>query len=91
MAAEDEKLAFTLPEGQEDDRFDGEELEHRLVRPQQVAGGEEEEEERVESQADGEVVDDGDVQVPAVDAADRGGEKKRGREALDCWAGTRHS
>lgn len=58
-----------LPEGQEDDRLDGEELEHRLVRPQQVAGGEEEEEEGVEGQADREVVDDGDVQVSSVDAA----------------------
>lgn len=58
-----------LPEGQEDDRLDGEELEHRLVRPQQVTGGEEEEEESVEGQAHGEVVDDGDVQVSSVDAA----------------------
>lgn len=53
--------ALTLPEGQEDDRFDGEEFEHRLVRPEQVACCEEEEEEGVERQADGEVVDDGDV------------------------------
>lgn len=65
-----------LPEGQEDDRLDGEELEHRLVRPQQVAGGEEEEEEGVEGQADREVVDDGDVQVSSVDAAHR---KKQGK------------
>lgn len=66
-----EAVGPALPEGQEDDRLDGEELEHRLVRPQQVAGGEEEEEEGVEGQADGEVVDDGDVQVSSVDAANR--------------------
>lgn len=65
------KAALTLPEGQEDDRLDGEEFEHGFVGPEQVAGREEEEEERVESQADGEVVDDGDVEVASVDAAQR--------------------
>lgn len=68
-----------MPEGQEDDRLDGEELEHRLVRPQQVAGGEEEEEEGVEGQADREVVDDGDVQVSSVDAAHRKKNKGKAR------------
>lgn len=63
------KCAPTLPEGQEDDRLDGEEFEHRLVRPEQVTGCKEEEEESVESQADGEVVDDGDVQVSSIYAA----------------------
>lgn len=62
---------FTLPEGQEDDGLDREELEHGLVWPEEVAGGEEEEEEGVERQADGEVVDDGDVQVAPVDAAEK--------------------
>lgn len=70
-----------MPEGQEDDGLDGEELEHRLVRPQQVAGGEEEEEEGVERQADGEVVDDGDVQVSSVDAANRGRKKKQEKKS----------
>ena len=58
-----------MPEGEEDDRLDGEELQHRFVGAEQVAGREEEEEERVERQADGEVVDDADVQVSAGDAA----------------------
>ena len=58
-----------MPEGKEDDRFDGEELQHRFVGPEQVTRGEEEEEEGVEGQADGEVVDDADVQVSSVDAA----------------------
>lgn len=61
----------TLPEGQEDDGLDGEEFEHRLVRPEQVTGCKEEEEESVESQADGEVVDDGDVKVSSIYAAQK--------------------
>ena len=59
-----------MPEGEEDDRLDGEELEHGFVGPEQVAGGEEEEEEGVERQADGEVVDDADVQVSPGDTAE---------------------
>lgn len=55
----------TLPEGEEDDRLDHEELEHRVVRNEQLARGEVEEEERVQRQADRDVVDDGDVQVAA--------------------------
>ena len=39
-----------LPVGEENDRLDGEELQDRLVGPQQVLGGEVEEEESVESQ-----------------------------------------
>lgn len=41
---------LTLPEGQEDDRFDCEELEYWFIRPEQVTSGEEEEEEGVEGQ-----------------------------------------
>lgn len=65
------KCEPTLPEGQEDDRLDGEKFEHRLVRPEQVTGCKEEEEESVESQADREVVDDGDVKVSSIYAAQR--------------------
>ena len=43
--------ARTLPEGEEDDGFDGEELEHRLKGPQEVSGSEVEQEQSVESQA----------------------------------------
>lgn len=60
--------ALTLPEGEEDDSLDGEELEDGLEGPQELPGGEVEKEQRVEGQADGGVVDEGDVQVAAVDA-----------------------
>ena len=53
----------TLPEGQEDDRLDGEELEDRVERPQEVLGAEVEEEQGVECERDGDVVDQGDVEV----------------------------
>lgn len=68
----------TLPEGEEDDGLDGEELEHRLEGPQQLPGGEVEEEQGVERQADGGVVDEGDVEVAAVDAADEGSGRSGG-------------
>lgn len=55
----------TLPEGEEDDRLDHEELEHGAVRAEQLPGGEVEEEQGIQRQADGDVVDDGDVQVTA--------------------------
>lgn len=58
-----ERELLTLPEGEEDDRLDHEELEHGAVGDEQVAGGEVEEEESVEGQADRDVVDDGHVQV----------------------------
>lgn len=79
----------TLPEGEEDDRLDHEELEHRVVRNEQLARGEVEEEERVQRQADGDVVDDGDVQVAARHAG-RGKEdglkkKKRLKGRLAVW------
>lgn len=71
------KCEPTLPEGQEDDRLDGEEFEHRLVRPEQVTGCKEEEEESVESQTDGEVVDDGDVKVSSIYAAQKQTNKQK--------------
>lgn len=43
---------LTLPEGQEDDRLDHEELEHGAVGAEQLPGGKVEEEEGVEGQAD---------------------------------------
>lgn len=60
-----------MPEGEEDDRLDHEELEDGAVGAEQLAGGEVEEEEGVEGQADGDVVDDGHVQVAATHAAGR--------------------
>lgn len=43
--------SHTLPEGEEDDGFDGEELEYRLKWSQEVLGSEVEKEQSVESQA----------------------------------------
>lgn len=57
----------TLPEGEEDDSLDGDELEDWLKRAQQVHGGKVEEEKGIKGQADREVVDDGDVEVSTVD------------------------
>ena len=59
----------TLPEREEDDGLDGEELEDGLKGLQQLPGGRVEEEQGVERQADRGVVDEGDVQVAAADAA----------------------
>lgn len=61
---------LTLPEGQKDDRLDHEELEHGPVGAEQLPGGEVEEEEGVEGQADRDIVDDGDVKVAAGDAVE---------------------
>lgn len=60
---------LTLPEGEEDDRLDHEELEDGAVGAEQFASGKVEEEEGVEGQADRDVVDDGHVEVAAGDAA----------------------
>ena len=57
---------LTLPKRQKDDRFDGEELEHGVERPQQVLCAEVEEKEGVEGQWDGHIVDEGDVEVALV-------------------------
>ena len=52
-----------MPVGEEDDRLDGAELEHGLVRPQQVLRGEVEEEESVEGHGHTEVVDKHGVDI----------------------------
>lgn len=65
---------LTLPEGEEDDRLDHEELEHRAVWDEQFTCGEVEEEESVERQADGDVVDNGHIEVTA---SNTGGERRR--------------
>ena len=62
---------LTLPEGQKDDRFDSEELEHGFVRPQQVTRSKEEEEESIERQADREVIDNGYVKVASSHTAEK--------------------
>lgn len=62
----DVALCSTLPEGEEDDRLDDAELEHWVVCTEEFMCSEVEEKESVESQADGDVVDDGDVQVATV-------------------------
>lgn len=56
-----------MPEGEEDDRFDHEELEHGPVGTEEVSGGKVEQEEGVEGQADGDVVDDSHIQITASD------------------------
>lgn len=58
---------LTLPEGEEDDGLDHEELEDGAVGAEQLPCGEVEEEESVKSQADGDVVDDGHIEVPTGD------------------------
>lgn len=55
-----------LPERKEDDRFNGEELQNRIERLQHLPGGSEEEEQTVECQAHGEIIDDRYVNVAAV-------------------------
>lgn len=55
----------TLPEGEEDDRLDGTELEDRLIGTEEFPCGEVEEEKSVQGQTNGDVINDGDVQVPA--------------------------
>lgn len=70
---------LTLPEGEKDDWLDHEELEHGVVRDEQLTCGEVEEEESVERQTDGDVVDNGHVQVAASHA---GGERQRKKNLL---------
>jgi len=55
-----------LPERQEDDRLDREELDHRSKGPKKIVGGEVEEEESVQGDGDAHVVDEGGVQVALV-------------------------
>lgn len=65
---------LTLPEGEKDDWFDHEELEYWVVRDKQFTRSKVEEEESVERQTDGDVVDNGDIQVTTSHA---GGERHR--------------
>ena len=60
---------LTLPEGQEDNGFDGAELQHGIEGRQQVAGGEVEQIQPVQCQRDRDVVDDGDVNVASISTA----------------------
>lgn len=73
----------TLPEGEEDDRLDHQELEHGAVRAEQLPGGEVKEEEGVQRQANGDVVDDGDVQVTAGNTVER--EEVRENDVSGVW------
>lgn len=73
----------TLPKGQEDDRFDHEELEHGVVRAEQLSGGKVKQEEGVEREADGDVVDDGHVQVTAGNTANEDREDVMSFAAVD--------
>lgn len=57
-----------MPERQEDDGLDGEELEHRIEWLEHLPCGAEEQEQPVESERDREVVHDRYVQVAAVRA-----------------------
>lgn len=54
--------ACTLPERQENDWFYSKELPDRIIWTQQFPGGKIKQEQSVESQTDGHIVDQGDVQ-----------------------------
>lgn len=57
---------ITLPKCQENDRFDGEKLNQRIVRLEHAFGGEVEKEESIESQRNREVIYKHDVQISTV-------------------------
>ena len=57
-----------MPEGEEEDALDAEELGHRAERFQVVVHAQPEDREAVEGEADADVVDDGDVEVARVGA-----------------------
>ena len=76
-----ECVPLTLPEGEEDDGLDHEELEHGAVGAEQLAGGEEEEEEGVQRQADRDVVHDAHVQVAAGNTRGREAQRESERES----------
>lgn len=57
-----------LPEGEKDDRLDGEELPDGIVGREEVSRGVVEEDQSVEGQADADVVDHDDVEVARVGA-----------------------
>lgn len=64
-----EQGCLTLPEGEEDDAFDGEELDERIKGLQELLGGVVEEKQSIQSKRHRDVVNNGDIQVAAVDAA----------------------
>lgn len=76
---------LTLPEGEEDDRLHHEELEHRVVRNEEFACGEVEEEERVEWQTDGDVVDYGHIKVAASHTGTGRHNKKKKKKSMFSW------
>lgn len=80
-----EERLVTLPEGEEHHRFDHQELQHGAVGAEQLAGGEVEEEEGVQRQANRDVVDDGHVQVTAGNAEEE--ETEKGRQLAQCSGG----
>ena len=69
------KTFSTLPEWEEDDGLDGEELEYRVVGLEEVPCGKVEEEEAVEGQWHRDVVDDGDVEVATLRTVGEEGEE----------------
>ena len=54
---------LTLPEGQEDDRLDNAEFENWVIGAKQLLSSKVEQQQSIQGQADGDVVDDGDVEV----------------------------
>lgn len=68
----------TLPEGEENDRLDHQELEHGAVGAEQLSGGEVKEEECVQRQANRDIVDDGHVQVTAGNTGEEETEERQG-------------
>lgn len=65
---------LTLPEGEKDDWLDHEELEHWVIRDEQLTCGKVEEEESVEGQTHRDVVDNCDIQVAT---SHTGGDRKK--------------
>ncbi|WAQ96632.1 DNLI1-like protein [Mya arenaria] len=69
---------ITLPEGEEDDRLDGEKLPDGLIRREQLACPKVEQEQGIQRQAYRDVVDDRDIQE-----AEKGGEAVDGNDEQD--------
>ena len=71
-------FALTLPERQEDDRFDSEELEYGIEGSEELLGCEVEEEEGVQGQGDADVIDQSDVNV-ALAGTEKNWEREKNR------------
>lgn len=56
-------IRYTLPKGEEDDWLDDAKFENWVIWTEELSGGKIEEEQSIQSQTDGNVVDDSDVQV----------------------------